>query len=200
MQKQFYTYILFVTTYNAHLSTIRCSSFPFLENSLFTACKQHVKLATLHWKYPINCNKKNFTKLFKESWESLTKSLITTGFRKCGIVPLNRNAIDEKRLVNSTCQDSLTNTRINDILVSSSNNPSLLNATTPAEFSVSCQSSNTPPNPLVAKKEETQRRKPRLSTQARLITSDEKIRQYEGKVEKVAKKRRKKMQKRRKTM
>ena len=70
---------------------------------------------------------------FKESWESLTISLITTGFRKCGIVPLNRNAIDEKRLVNSNCQDSLTNTCINDILVSSSNNSSLLNAT-PVEF------------------------------------------------------------------
>ena len=111
-------------------------------HSLKTHCSrltQHVKLATLHWKNPINCNKTNFTKLFKESWESLTISLITTGFRKCGIVPLNRNAIDEKRLVNSNCQDSLTNTRINDILVSSSNNSSLLNAT-PVEFWVSCQS------------------------------------------------------------
>ena len=47
---------------------------------------------------------------------------------------------------------------------------------------------NTPPNPLVSKKEETQRRKPRLNTQARLITSDEQIRQYEEKVEKIRKK------------
>ena len=50
---------------------------------------------------------------------------------------------------------------------------------------------NTPPNPLVSKNEETQRRKPRLNTQARLITSDEQIRQYEKKVEKIRKKKKK---------
>ena len=129
----------------------------------------------------------------------MTTSLIKTGFRKCGIVPLDRNAIDKKRLVNSNCQDSLTNTCINDVSVSSSNNSSLLN-TTPVEFPVSPQSSSTPPNPLVAvgiitatvynsiiitaEKEETQK-KPRLNRQARLITSDEQIRQYEEKFEKI---------------
>ena len=99
-------------------------------------------------------------------------------------------------MVNCNCQDSLTNTCINDVSVSSSNNSSLLN-TIPVEFSVSPQSSSTPPNPLVAagiipatvynsiiipaQKEEKQR-KPRLNTQARLITSDEQIGQFEEKI------------------
>ena len=115
----------------------------------FSRLTQHGKLATLHWKNPINCNKTNFTKLFKELWKSLTKSLIKTGFLKCDIAPLDRNATDKKRLVTSNCQDSLTNTCISDVSVYSSNNSSLLN-TTPVEFSVSPQSSSTPPTPLVA--------------------------------------------------
>ena len=107
--------------------------------------------------------------------------------RKCGNVPLERNAIDRKRLVNSNCQDSLTNTYINDVSVSTSNNSFLLNIT-PAEFSVFPQSSCTLPNPLVAagiisatvynsiiipaEKEETQR-KPQSNTQANFV--EEKI-------------------------
>ena len=167
----------------------------------FSRLTQHVKLASLHWKNPINCNKTNFTKLFRESWESLTTSLIKAGFRKRGIVPFERNATDKKRLVNSNCQDSLTDTCINYVSVSSSNNSSLLN-TAPVEFSVSFKSSSTPPNPLVAagiipatvynsiiipaEKKEIQK-KPCLNTQARLITSDEQIRQYEEKIEKICK-------------
>ena len=113
-------------------------------------------------------------------------------------------------MVNCNCQDSLTNTCINDVSVSSSNNSSLLN-TIPVEFSVSPQSSSTPPNPLVAagiipatvynsiiipaQKEEKQR-KPRLNTQARLITSDEQIGQFEEKIKKNSQiKRRKRTQK-----
>ena len=67
---------------------------------------------------------------------------------------------------------------------------------------VSPQSSSTSPNPLIAtgiisatvyngivipaEKEETQR-KPRLNTQARLITFDEELCQYEGKFETIRK-------------
>ena len=121
-----------------------------------------------------------------------------------------QKSIDKKQLVNCNCQDSLTNTCINDVSVSSSNNSSLLN-TIPVEFSVSPQSSSTPPNPLVAagiipatvynsiiipaQKEEKQR-KPRLNTQARLITSDEQIGQFEEKILKNSQiKRRKRTQK-----
>ena len=121
-----------------------------------------------------------------------------------------QKSIDKKQLVNCNCQDSLTNTCINDVSVSSSNNSSLLN-TTPVEFSPSPQSTSTPPNPLVAagiipatvynsiiipaQKEEKQR-KPRLNTQARLITSDEQIGQFEEKIKKNSQiKRRKRTQK-----
>ena len=121
-----------------------------------------------------------------------------------------QKSIDKKQLVNCNCQYSLTNTCINDVSVSSSNNSSLLN-TTPVEFSPSPQSTSTPPNPLVAagiipatvynsiiipaQKEEKQR-KPRLNTQARLITSDEQIGQFEEKIKKNSQiKRRKRTQK-----
>ena len=72
--------------------------------SHFYRLTQHVKLATLHWKNPINCNKTNFTKPFKEPWESLTTSLIKTGFCKCGTVPLDRNAINRNQLVKFNCK------------------------------------------------------------------------------------------------
>ena len=49
----------------------------------------------LGWKKPVNCSKTNFTKLFKEAWESLSTALIKTGIRKCGIYPLARNFIDK---------------------------------------------------------------------------------------------------------
>ena len=120
-----------------------------------------------------------------------------------------QKSIDKKQLVNCNCQYSLTNTCINDVSVSSSNNSSLLN-TTPVEFSPSPQSTSTPPNPLVAAgiipatvynsiipaRKEKKKRKPRLNTQARLITSDEQIGQFEEKIKKNSQiKRRKRTQK-----
>ena len=48
----------------------------------FNWMTQNLKLATLGWKEPINCCKTNFTKLFKQPWESMTVALIKTGFRK----------------------------------------------------------------------------------------------------------------------
>ena len=106
-----------------------------------------------------------------------------------------QKSIDKKQLVNCNCQYSLTNTCINDVSVSSSNNSSLLN-TTPVEFSPSPQSTSTAPNPLVAAgiipatvynsiipaRKEKKQRKPHLNTQARLITSDEQIGQFEEKI------------------
>ena len=65
--------------------------------SHFSRLTQHIKLATLAWKKPVNCCKTNFTKLFKEPWESMSTALIKTGFRKCGIHSLNRNTINKNR-------------------------------------------------------------------------------------------------------
>ena len=64
----------------------------------FDKLTTHIKLATLHWDEPINCNKTNFSTIFKEPWESMTVALIKTGFRKCGIFPLNRDNVDKNRL------------------------------------------------------------------------------------------------------
>ena len=44
--------------------------------SHFSCLMQNVKLATRGWKKPVNCYKTNFTKLFKEPWESMSTALI----------------------------------------------------------------------------------------------------------------------------
>ena len=64
----------------------------------FNRITQNLKFATFGWKEPMNCCKTNFTKLFKQPWESITVTLIKTGFRKCGIFPLDRSAIDTSRI------------------------------------------------------------------------------------------------------
>ena len=68
-----------------------------LVKSHFSQLKPHGKPATLGWKKPVNCCKTNFTRLFKESWESKSSALVKTGFRKCGIYPLDRYAINKNR-------------------------------------------------------------------------------------------------------
>ena len=45
----------------------------------FNKITQNLKLATLEWSNPINCCKTNFTRIFKEPWESITVSLIKKG-------------------------------------------------------------------------------------------------------------------------
>ena len=65
----------------------------------FSKLTQHVKLATLEWENPVNVCKSNFTKPFKEAWESaLTTFLIKKGFRKCGVYPIDRDAVDKSQL------------------------------------------------------------------------------------------------------
>ena len=60
----------------------------------------------------INCCKTYFTKLFKDSWESITVVLVKKGFRKCGISLLDRDAINksclsgERAITNSQQQQS----------------------------------------------------------------------------------------------
>ena len=64
----------------------------------FNKITQNLKLATLGWSHLINCCKTNFTKIFKEPWESITVALVKKGFQKCGILPLDRDAIDKSCL------------------------------------------------------------------------------------------------------
>ena len=59
-----------------------------LVKSHFSQLKPHGKPATLGWKKPVNCCKTNFTRLFKESWESKSSALVKTGFRKWIDTPL----------------------------------------------------------------------------------------------------------------
>ena len=66
--------------------------------SHFNKITQHLKLATLGSSNPINCCKTNFTRIFKEPWESITVALIKKGFQKRGILPLDRDTIEKSRL------------------------------------------------------------------------------------------------------
>ena len=95
--------------------------------SHFNKITQHLKLATLGSSNPINCSKTNFTRIFKEPWESVTVALIKKGFQKCGISPLDRDAIDKSRLsgksanANSPKQQSAATSNPNQQPTTSSN-------------------------------------------------------------------------------
>ena len=73
---------------------------------------------TLGWKNPVNCCKTNFTKLFKEPWESMSTALIKTGFRKCGLYPLDRNVIDKNRFAQGQVYSATTPTTLSSTSVS----------------------------------------------------------------------------------
>ena len=86
---------------------------------------QNLKLATLGWKEPINCCKTNFTKLFKQPWESMTVALIKTGFRKWGIFPLDRSAIDTSQQSGQSSNPPPPSTSSNPPPPPTSSNPPL---------------------------------------------------------------------------
>jgi len=75
-----------------------------------------VKLASLATKSPLTVSKKSFTPLFKEAYErALSVSTIKKGFRKCGIVPFDPEAIDKKRLMpNNNAAPNLPSTTSTD--------------------------------------------------------------------------------------
>ena len=81
----------------------------------FNWTTQNLKLATLGWKEPINYCKTNFTKLFKQPWESMTVALIKTGFRKCAIFPLNRSSIDTSRLSGNSSNPPPTSSNLSNL-------------------------------------------------------------------------------------
>ena len=93
----------------------------------FNKITQHLKLATSGSSNPINCSKTNFIRIFKEPWESVTVALIKKGFQKCGISPLDRDAMDKGRLsgksanTNSPKQQSAATSNPNQQPTTSSN-------------------------------------------------------------------------------
>ena len=79
-----------------------------LDVAIFRPMKQHfsrlcgsIQLATIGQPKKVRINKTNFTAIFKEAFGSITLSTIENGFRKCGIVPLNKDAIDKTKLLDS---------------------------------------------------------------------------------------------------
>ena len=58
----------------------------------------------------------NFTKLFKEPWESMSTALIKTRFRNCGIYPLDRNTVNKNRLTQDQMYSACCNTKHNQAL------------------------------------------------------------------------------------
>ena len=85
-------------------------------NKLIQSLKEQE--TTLGWKNPVNCCKTNFTKLFKEPWESMSTALIKTGFRKCGIYPLDRNVIDKNQFAQGQVYSATTPTTLSSTSVS----------------------------------------------------------------------------------
>ena len=68
----------------------------------FSRLTDMVKLASLGTTNHVHISKKNFSAIFKEAFDkALVVSTIKKGFRKCGIMPFNPDAIDKNRLMPS---------------------------------------------------------------------------------------------------
>ena len=148
----------------------------------------HSKLATLGWPHPINCCKTNFIKIFKEPWESIIVVLVKKVFQKCGISPLNRDAIDKSRL---SGERAITNSQQQPSAATSSNQQ----LPVPDED----ETSSTYSNPLVTtgiisanlynlfvipEMNQSKQKPPRVVTKLHLLTSGKHIQMYNEKVSK----------------
>ena len=67
-----------------------------LLKAYFSPLTDMVKLASLCTTNHVHISKKNFSAIFKEAFSTIKK-----GFRKCGIMPFNPDAIDKNRLMPS---------------------------------------------------------------------------------------------------
>ena len=103
MQKKHHQHVLPSTTYHSCFSNIRRGHISSLK-LYFNRITQKPKACNTWWKEPINCWKTNFTKFFKQPWESAKVTLIKTGLWKCCLFPLEQNAIDTSRI-----SDNLSN-------------------------------------------------------------------------------------------
>ena len=75
----------------------------------FSKITDHIKTAM--FMKPIAINKTNFTIIFKDAFDKpVTMATIQNGFRKCGIYPFDRNAIDRSRLMSSNSNKFLEST------------------------------------------------------------------------------------------
>ena len=157
----------------------------------------HLKLATLGTSNPISCCKTNFTRIFKEPWESITIALIKKWFQKHGILPLDRDAIDKRCLSGESAntispqQQSAATSNPNQQPTNSSNQQ----LPAPEEDQASPMAMHS--NPLVAtgvipanlynsfifpEMNQPKQKQPGVVTKSHLLTSDEHIQMYDEKI------------------
>ena len=150
------------------LQPLDVSVFKSLKSQFSKLCGQ-VKLLTIGTATVINVNRGNFTVLFREAFEkSMCISSIKNGFRKCGVYPFSPEAIDWSKVISddaspiASASAATTSNAVEDIPESIRNNPlldiiprRLLDA-----FVI--------PHLHGAKKVNT-----RITTSARVLTSDE---------------------------
>ena len=93
------------------------------------------QIKTAMFMKPITINKTNFSKMFKDAFDkSVTMTAIQNRFRKCGIYPFDRNAIEKSRLMPSNNNKSLESTIAS--ASASSNNSTNNNTLLDVEFQV----------------------------------------------------------------
>ena len=163
----------------------------------------HLKLATLGTSNPISCCKTNFTRIFKEPWESITIALLKKGFQKCGISPLDGDAINKRSLSGESAntispqQQSAATSNPNQQPTNSSNQQ--LPAPEEDQASPTVMHSN----PLVAtgvipvnlynlfifpEMNQPKQKQPGVVTKSHLLTSDKHIQMYDEKISKKGRK------------
>ena len=138
----------------------------------FTKLCGQVKLLTLGTAKVINVNRTNFTAIFREAFEkSMSIPSIKNGFRKCGVYPFSPEAIDWSKIfsddaspIASASVATTSNAVDEDIPESIRNNPLLDNNIIPRRLI----DAFVIPHLQEAKKQNT-----RITTSARVLTSDQ---------------------------
>ena len=161
----------------------------------FNKIRQHLKLATLGSPNPINCCKTNFTRIFKEPWDSITVALKKKGFQKCGISPLNRSAIDMSRLSGES--GNTTNNPQQQSAATSNSNQQPLTKTFLFQKKINGPQRQRTATHLwqrewylriydtfIFPEINQQKKHPRVNTKSRVLTSDEHMQMYDEKISK----------------
>ena len=181
-----------------------------LDVAVFKSLKDHftrfchqAKLISLMSTSILAVNRNNFTAIFKEAFEkSMVMATIKNGFRKCGIAPFNPEAVDWSKLTDDEAIESSSN----DVV------PACVPDATPSSSAATQSPFDSVRNhPMVQSQcfperlcdvliiphfEGRKKKSVRISTTARVLTSDQHIAEYNKKEAEKAEKEREKEERR----
>lgn len=168
-----------------------------LDVAVFKSLKDHftrychqAKLISLRSSAILNVNRNNFTAIFKEAFEkSMVMAIIKNGFRKCGIAPFNPEAVDWTKL---TDDEAIEASAIDSVPTSAAGATPTSSAATQSPFASvrdhpmiqgQCFPERLCEVLIVPHFEGRKKKSVRITTSARVLTSDEHRAEYDKKLE-----------------